>query len=142
MGLGLYLRPLECDGTYLLGPAPDYVDPIYTCLRELSYPFIRLIEENIVEAPKYPSLKKFRKIETEVFHLVAKNDHITPYQIGIELGNYLKNYEFFIAEDNHTLINHKDCYPLLRNAFFKYGIGSRELQEARSSIKCKEWKFK
>ena len=30
--IGMYLRPLECDGMYILGPQSDYVDPLYTTI--------------------------------------------------------------------------------------------------------------
>jgi len=75
-----------------------------------------------------------------IFYLAGKHDHVSDYRIGIELGKYFKNYELFVADDNHTMTIYKDCYPLLRNAFFKYGIGSEELQEVRNSMNCKEWK--
>ena len=140
MGAGIYLRAIECDGIYLLGPEPDYPDPIYYCYRDLSSPVFRMIEEKIVSPPIYPSLDKFQEIETEVFYLAGKNDHMSPYQIGIELGKYIKNYELFIVDDNHMMMNHKECLPLLRNAFFEYGIESKELKEVKKSIECKEWK--
>ena len=140
MGAGIYLRAIECDGLYLLGPEPDYIDPLYYCFRDLSSSVFRLIEEKRVPPPTYPSLDKFREIETEVFYLAGKNDHMSPYQIGIELGKYIENYELFITDDNHMMIKHKDCYPLLRNVFFKYGLGSKELREVRTCSKCREWK--
>ncbi|MBA7599545.1 hypothetical protein ES703_06579 [subsurface metagenome] len=140
MGAGMYLRPLECDGLYLLGPEPDYIDPLYYCFRDLSSSVFRLIEEKRVPPPTYPSLDDLSGIETEVFYLAGKNDHMSPYQIGIELGKYIKNYELFISDDNHLFLKHKDCYPLLRNAFFKYSIGSEELLEARTCSECREWK--
>jgi pimeloyl-ACP methyl ester carboxylesterase len=140
MGAGIYLRAIECDGVYLLGPEPDYIDPVYYCFRDLSSSVFRLIEEKRVSPPTYPSLDKFQEIETEVFYLAGKNDHMSPYQIGIELGKYLKHYELFIADDNHMMMNHKECLPLLRNAFFKFGIGSEQLLNARNSSQCEEWK--
>ena len=139
MGLGMYLRPIECDGIYLLGPPPEYIDPIYYCFRDLASQIIRLIEEKIVPPPTFSSLNNLREIKTEVFYLAGKNDHMSPYQIGIELGNYIQNYELFIANDNHLFLKHKDCLPLLRNAFFKFGIGSEQLQDARNSLQCEEW---
>ena len=45
MGAGIYLLAIECDGVYLLGPEPDYIDPIYYCFRDLSSSIFRLIEE-------------------------------------------------------------------------------------------------
>lgn len=139
LGAGWWLRALECDGCYILGPAPGYIDPLYYCLRELSSQYIKLVEEKRVPPPVYPSLDKYKEIESEVFCLMGKDDHVSPYQIGIELGNYIKNYELFITDDNHLLNKHKDCYPLLRNAFFKYGLGSQELQGVKKCPDCKEW---
>ena len=118
----------------------NYIDPIYYCYRDLSAPVFRLIEEKKILPPTYPSPDTFKEIETEVFYLAGRNDHMSPYQIGIELGKYIKNYELFIADDNHMMMKHKDCYPLLRNAFFKYGLGSDELQEIKKCSKCREWK--
>ena len=141
MGIGGFLRPIECDGKYLLGPPPDYIDPIYYCFRDLSSAFIDLIEKNKVPSPIFPSLNKFEEVETEVFYLAGKNDHMSPYQIGVELGKYFPNYELFISDDNHLFNKHKDCYPLLRNAFFKHGNSSRQLKEAKKNILCKEWKL-
>ncbi|MFA5251740.1 MAG: hypothetical protein WC454_04040 [Phycisphaerae bacterium] len=138
--LGCYLRPIECDTEYILGPEPNYVDPLYTCLRKGSEPYIRLIETGKVDAPAPPPLEKFKETEAEVFCLTGKDDHVSPYQIGIEFGKYFKHYELFIAEDNHNLTIHKECYPPIRKAFFKYGLGSKELQDARNSSACKEWK--
>ena len=43
MGIGMFLRPLECDGVYLLGPAPDHIDPLYECMRLIGAEFHRLI---------------------------------------------------------------------------------------------------
>ena len=90
-------------------------------------------------SPIFPSLNKFKEIKTEVFYLAGKNDHMSPFQIGIELGKYIPNYELFISDDNHLFNKHKDCYPLLRNAFFKYGNSSKQLEEARESLLCNEW---
>lgn len=140
MGLGWYLRPIECDGIYLLGPPPEYIDPIYYCFRDFSSQIIRLIEEKIVPPPTFPPLSNYKEIKTEVFYLAGKNDHMSPYQIGMELGNYFQNYELLILDDNHSFIKHKECLPSLRNAFFKYGIGSEQLQEVRKSLQCEEWK--
>jgi len=140
MGLGMYLRPIECDGVYLLGQPPEYIDPIYYCYRDFSSQIILLIEEKLVLPPTFPSLDNLREIKTEVFYLAGKNDHMSPYQIGLELGNYIQNYELFIVDDNHLFIKHKDCLPLLRNAFFKFGIGSEQLQDARNSLQCEEWR--
>jgi pimeloyl-ACP methyl ester carboxylesterase len=141
MGYGIVMSPLQCDGYYMLGDPPDYVDPIYACLGDLSAPVIQLVRQKKVPPPEYPPLEQFRGITTEVFYQGGYYDHITPYQVGIELRRYFRYYELFIAEDDHMMMKHKDCYPKLRNAFFKYGIGSRELQEARTSADCREWKF-
>jgi pimeloyl-ACP methyl ester carboxylesterase len=137
--MGCYLRPLECDGTYILGPKPDYVDPLYTTLRKISDPYIQLIEEEKVKPIEYPSLEKFKTIKTEVFFLAGRNDHVTPYQIGIELKKLIKNFDLYIADDNHNLTIYKECSPLLRNAFFNYGIDSKKLHEVKNSLECKEW---
>lgn len=138
--IGGVLVPVEFIIEFTSGPEPNYVDPLYACLGKASEPYIRLIEEKKVNAPVPVPLEKFKEVETEVFWLTGKNDHVSPYQIGIELGEYFKCYELFIADDNHNLTIHKECYLLLRNAFFKYGIGSKQLQEVRNCIKCKEWK--
>jgi pimeloyl-ACP methyl ester carboxylesterase len=140
MGLGMYMSAIQCDGYYLLGSPPDYIDPVYTCLRDLSTPVIQLIEQKKVQPPEPPRLEQFSNIETEVFYQAGFYDHITPYQVGVELGKYFKHYDLFIAEDNHMMMKHKDCYAQLRNAFFKYGIGSKELREIRASMNCREWK--
>ncbi|MBN1391267.1 MAG: hypothetical protein JW947_00515 [Sedimentisphaerales bacterium] len=138
--LGCYLRGIECDTEYLLGPEPNYVDPLYSCLRKGAEPYVRLIETGKVKAPAPPPLEKFKETDAEVFWLTGKDDHVSPYQIAMEFRKYFKNYDLFIAEDNHNLTIHRDCYPLLRKAFLKYGLGSKELQEARSCPACKEWK--
>ncbi len=138
--IGSNLRPLEVGAEYMLNPDPAYIDPFYGSLNKLCEPFLQLIKEKKVLAPTFPPLEKFKEVETEIFYLAGKYDHVSDYRIGIELGKYFKNYELFIADDNHTMTIYKDCYPLLRNAFFKYGIGSEELQEVRNSISCKEWK--
>ena len=140
MGAGIYLRALECDGLYLLGPEPEYIDPIYSCYRDLSSPVFRLVEEKKVPPPVFPSPDKFRKMKTEVLYLAGRYDHMSPYQIGVELGRYIKNYELIILDDNHMMLQHNDCLPLLRNTFFKFGIGSKQLAEAKNSKQCKVWK--
>jgi hypothetical protein len=104
----------------------------------LSASVIQLVRRKKVP-PLQPPLEQFRGVETEVFYQAGHYDYMSPYQIGIELGKYFKHYELFIAEDDHMMMKYKDCYPKLRNAFFKYGIGSKELQEARSSAFCREW---
>jgi len=140
MGYATFLSPLQCDGYYLLGNRPDYIDPVYDCLRDLSASLVKLIEQKKVPPPMPPDLDLFKKLETEVFFQAGVLDHITPYQVGIELGKYFKHYELLLDEDNHMMMNHKSCYPLLRNTFFKYGLGSKELQNIRASIQCKKWK--
>jgi pimeloyl-ACP methyl ester carboxylesterase len=140
MGPGMVLRALECDGLYLLGPEPDYMDPIYYCYRDLSSPVLRLIEEKKVPPPVYPSLDRLRKIKTEGFYFAGRKDHMSPYQIGVELGKVIKNYEVFIVDDNHMMLKHADCQPLLYNAFFKFGMGSEQLKEAENSLTCGEGK--
>lgn len=138
--MGCYLRPIECDTEYMLGPEPNYVDPLYSCFRKAMAPYIGLIETGKVKVPAPASLEKFKETEAEVFCLTGKDDHVSPYQIGIEFGKYFKHYELFIAEDNHNLTIHKECYPLVRKAFFQYGLGSKELQGAKNCLACKEWK--
>ncbi len=139
MGVGGYLRPLECDGPYLLGPEPDYVDPVYTTMRYLSAPFIALIEERGVRGPEYPSPESFRHVEAEVFYLAGRHDHMSPWPIAVELENWFPNYEYFIADDTHSMSEHPDCYRGLRNAFFLHGLGSSELEEAAASPLCAKW---
>jgi pimeloyl-ACP methyl ester carboxylesterase len=139
MGYAMFMSAIQCDGYYLLGSKPDYIDPVYTCLRDLSSPVIQLIEQKKVLPPEPPQLELFSNVNTEVFFQAGLYDHITPYQVGVELGKYFKNYELFIAEDNHMMMKYKNCYPLLRNTFFKFGAGSKELHEVRTSINCKEW---
>lgn len=138
--IGGILVPVEFIMEYASGPEPNYVDPLYTCLKKASEPYIRLIEEKKVDAPVPVPLEKLKEVETEVFWLTGKDDHVSPYQIGIEFRKYFKNYDLFIADDNHNLTIHKECYPPLRKAFFKYGLGSKELQEAKNCSACKEWK--
>jgi pimeloyl-ACP methyl ester carboxylesterase len=142
MNIGSMLRPVEVSAEYMLDPDPEFIDPFYVSLKKLNEPYLRLIKEKKVEAPTFPPLEKFNEVETEIFYLAGKQDHVSDYRIGIELGKYFKNYDLFIADDNHKMTIHKECYPLLRNTFFKYGIGSKELQEVRNSLNCKEWKQK
>ncbi|UCE08074.1 MAG: hypothetical protein JSW07_08615 [bacterium] len=137
--IGMYFAPLEVSAEYMLDPDPDYIDPFYGCLKKLAEPYIKLIQEEKVTIPTFPPLETFKKVETEVFYLAGRNDHVSDFRIGIELGKYFKNYELFIADDNHTMSINEECYPLLRNTFFKYGIGSHELQKVKTSQLCKEW---
>lgn len=140
MGYGIVMSPLQCDGYYLLGDPPDYIDPIYECLRNLSEPVVNLVEQDKVRLMPPPLLKMFRNLNTEVFFQAGRFDYMTPYQVGIELGKYFKHYELFIAEDDHMMMKYKNCYPQLRNTFFKYGIGSPELRGLRKALKYAEWK--
>jgi pimeloyl-ACP methyl ester carboxylesterase len=39
--LGCYLTGIECDIEYILGPEPNYVDPLYSCLRKGAEPHVR-----------------------------------------------------------------------------------------------------
>ena len=130
----MYIRAIECDREYLLGPAPDYIDPIYFCLREISRPIIDLIDAGEVPAPSYPSLEQLRSIEAEVFFVVGRDDHVTPYRLAMLLGDYIPRYEGFVPIDNHSLTIQKDVYPELRRAFFKYGLGSPELSEVKERV--------
>ncbi len=139
MGVGMFLRPLECDGPYLLGPAPDYVDPIYTTMRYVSAQFVALIEEQGLPRPEYPSLESFGRVETEVFYLAGRHDHMSPWSIAVELDRWFPNYQYFIADDTHTMSEHPECYTKLRNVFFLHGLGSSELEETMASPPCAEW---
>jgi pimeloyl-ACP methyl ester carboxylesterase len=139
MGAGMFIRPLECDGPYLLGPEPDYVDPIYVTMRYLSAPAVSLIEEAGLPLPEYPSLESFRSVEAEVFYLAGKDDHMSPWSIAVELATWFPKYRYFISDDTHTMSEHPECYPLLRNAFLLHGLGSAELDEAARSAQCVEW---
>lgn len=136
--IGVRLVPVEFIMVY--GPEPNYIDPLYTCLRKGSEPYIKLIEEKEVIAPAPVSLEKLKEVEAEVFWLTGRDDHVSPYQIGIEFRKYFKNYDLFIADDNHNLTIHKQCYPQLRIAFFKYGLGSKELEEVKNCSACKKWR--
>ena len=138
--IGHSLRPLEVGVEYMLDPDPEFIDPFYVSLKKISEPYLRLIKEKKVKAPTFPPLEKFKDVKTEIFYLAGKHDHVSDYRIGIKLGEYFMNYTLFIADDNHSMTIYKECYPLLRNTFFKYGIGSKELQDVRNSINCKEWK--
>jgi len=138
--IGMSFCPMEVSAEYMLNPDPEFIDPFYGCMKKLSEPYIKLIQEKKVELPTFPPLEKFRNVETEVFYLAGRHDHVSDYRIGIELGKYFKNYELFISDDNHTMSIHKECYPLLRNTFFKYGLGSNELQNVKNSDTCVEWK--
>lgn len=139
LGVGGFLRPLECDGPYLLGPEPDHVDPVYATFRYLSAPFISLIEDQGLPGPEYPPLESFRRVEAEVFYLAGRHDHMSPWSIAVELAAWFPNYRYFIADDTHSMNEHPECYRLLRNAFFLHGLRSRELDEAAASPLCAEW---
>jgi pimeloyl-ACP methyl ester carboxylesterase len=139
MGYGMVMSPLQCDGYYMLGDAPDYIDPIYACLGDLCAPVIELVRQKKVLPPQPPTLEQFRKVDTEVFYQAGYSDYITPYQVGVELGKYFPRYDLYVADDDHMMKKYEDCYPGLRNTFFKYGIGSRELMDAKNSVQCKEW---
>jgi len=138
--IGMYFCPLEVSADFMLNPDPEYIDPFYEIMKRFSEPYLKLIREGKVKSPTFPPLETFKKVETEVFYLAGRYDHVSDYHIGIELGKYFKNYELFIADDNHTMSIHKECYPLLRNTFFKYGTGSKELQNVRDNLVCNEWK--
>jgi hypothetical protein len=138
--IGMIFCPVEVSGEYMMNPTPEYLDPFYECLKKLSEPYLNLIRDGIVQLPTFPPLERFGEVESEVFYLAGRHDHVSDYRIGIELGKYFKNYQLFIADDNHTMSIHKDCYPLLRNSFFDYGLGSKELEEAVQSEFCHEWR--
>ena len=137
--IGGSLRVVEVGAEYMLDGEPIYIDPFYGSLKKLAEPYLKLIIENKVDAPTFPPLEKFNDVDSEVFYLAGRHDHASNYQIGVELGKYFKYYDLFIANDNHTMSIHKECYPALRNAFLKYGIGSKELRTVRQSENCKEW---
>lgn len=139
LGVGGFLRPLECDGPYLLGPEPEYVDPVYTTMRYLSAPFIALIEEQGLPGPEYPSLESLKQVEAKVFYLAGRHDHMSPWSIAVELANWFPNYEYFIADDTHSMSEHPECYRGMRNAFFLHGLGSSKLEEAVASPLCAKW---
>jgi hypothetical protein len=139
MGPGSLLRALECDGPYLLGPEPNYVDPVYHSFRYFSEPYIYLIEEEGLPEPEYPPLESYRSVETEVFYLAGVDDHMSPWPIAVELANWFPNYSFFIADDTHTMSEHPECYRSLRNSFFLHGAESAEFAESRRSPQCQEW---
>jgi len=139
MGPGSLLRPLECDGPYILGPEPDYVDPVYPSFRYISEPFISLIEEGGLPEPDYPPLESYKSVETEVFYLAGRRDHMSPWPIAVELDKWFPNYSYFIADDTHTMSEHPECYPILRNSFFLFGTDSAEFAESRRSPHCLEW---
>ncbi|MBN1998752.1 hypothetical protein JW935_14430 [candidate division KSB1 bacterium] len=138
--IGMAFAPIEVSAEYMLNPDPEFIDPFYACLKKLCEPYLNLIKEGKVSIPSFPPLETLTEVETEVFYLAGRNDHVSDYRIGIELGKYFKNYELFIADDNHTMSIYSECYPLLRNAFFQYGLKSAELQDVKNSIKCREWK--
>jgi hypothetical protein len=138
--IGMYFCPLEVSGDFMLNPDPEYIDPFYEIMKRFSEPYLKLIREGKVKSPTFPPLETFKNVETEVFYLAGRYDHVSDYRIGVKLGKYFRNYELFIADDNHTMSIHKKCYPLLRNTFFKYGIGSKELQNVRNNLVCDEWK--
>jgi pimeloyl-ACP methyl ester carboxylesterase len=140
MGVGSYLRPLECDGPYLLGLQPDYVDPVYVTMRFISAPYVSLIEDQGLPGPEYPPLESYRDVNAEVFYLAGKDDHMSPWSIAVELENWFPNYQYFIADDTHIMSEHPECYPLLRNAFLMHGLGSEELEDAIGSPQCAEWR--
>ena len=138
--IGGALRPVEISAEYMLDPAPEFIDPFYGCLKKLCEPYLDLIATGKVEKPAFPPLEKFESINTEVFYLAGRHDHVSDYRIGIELGKVIPHYTLFIADDNHTMSMHADCCPLLRNTFFLYGPDSDELRAAKSSVSCKEWR--
>jgi pimeloyl-ACP methyl ester carboxylesterase len=138
--IGMAFCPIEVSADYMLDPDPEYIDPFYACMKKLCEPYLRLIQKGKVSIPAFPPLETFKKVKTEVFYLAGRQDHVSDYHIGIELGKYFRNYELFIADDNHTMSIHKDCYALLQNTFFTHGIGSKELRNARTSAVCREWK--
>jgi len=74
---------MQFDGYYLLGDPPDYIDPVYTCMRDLTAPVVQLVEQKKVPPPEPPKLEQFSDINTEVFYQAGYYDHITPYQVGV-----------------------------------------------------------
>jgi pimeloyl-ACP methyl ester carboxylesterase len=139
MGVGWLARAIECDGPYLLGPKPEYVDPVYSTMRHISAPYLKLIEEQGFPPPKYPTLESFRAVEAEVYYLAGRKDHMSPWPIALELARWFPRYSYFIADDTHNMSERPECYPLLYNAFFLHGLGSAELAQAEQSDVCKRW---
>ena len=139
MGIGSFLRPLECDGPYLLAPQPDYIDPLYVTMRYLGGPYIDLINEKRVPPPEYPSLESFKNVSAEVFYLAGKDYHMSPWSVAVELSKWFPDYDYFIADDTPVMSEHPECYPPLRNAFFLHGLDSIELEKAEESRACVEW---
>ncbi len=139
MGAGWLARPLECDGPYLLGARPSYVDPLYATMRQISGPYVTLIEDKGFPPPSYPTLESFKEVEAEVFYLAGHMDHMSPWPIAVELAKWFPRYSYFIADDTHLMNEYVACYPLLYNAFFLHGLGSAELAQARRYERCREW---
>jgi pimeloyl-ACP methyl ester carboxylesterase len=83
-------------------------------------------------------LAKYSRFARRAFIRAAPNSVIMK-QLGYPQFKYFYNI-LTETDDNHTMSIHKECYALLRNTFFTFGIKSKELQNAKTAPICREWK--
>ncbi|HEX5257167.1 MAG TPA: hypothetical protein VFW35_00130 [Sphingomicrobium sp.] len=131
----------------LIGPSgafnendKDGVSPLIEPQRAFVSPLLRLEQAGRL-MPSSFNLEALHRVPTEVFVLAAREDEAVDYRTTIALAYSYPHHLLFITDDNHTFarLSGSGTDAKLIQAFFKGGLGSKELEAALDQAAPYRW---
>jgi pimeloyl-ACP methyl ester carboxylesterase len=115
--------------------------PDYEVQINISGPLIDLHRANKITLNDFP-FKNLHKLDTEVFLLAGRWDHVVDYRSTISLASRYPNHHLFLADDDHMFKNFEESgllVPLLIN-FFEFGLTDSKFQNALEKASSHRWR--
>ena len=118
----------------------DILYPDYEVQVNLSEPLLKLYDDGKIPLMTF-DFQALHSLDSEVFILSGRWDHVVDYRTSIALAGYYPNGNLFLANDDHMFKGFEDSNllaPLLQS-FFKEGTGSKAYQEAVLRAEAHRW---
>jgi hypothetical protein len=106
----------------------------------IAKPLLDLTDAGEITPADFP-FKNLHQLETEVFVLSGRWDHVVDYRSSIALASYYPNGYLFLADDSHVFQVFEESgllAPMLQN-FLKSGLGSKEFESAVAKADEYRW---
>jgi len=119
----------------------EKLHPDYEVQVNLSEPLFSLADAGEITPAPYP-YKNLHDLETEVFVLSGRWDHVVDYRSSIALAAFYPNGYLYIADDSHVFQVFEESgllAPLLQG-FLKSGLDSKEYKNALEKADKFHWK--
>ena len=114
--------------------------PDYEVQINISGPLIDLHRAKKISLNDFP-FRNLHKLDTEVFLLAGRWDHVVDYRSTISLASRYPNHHLFLADDAHMFKKFEESgllVPLIKS-FFEFGLTDSKFQKAFEKASPRRW---